>query len=167
MDLKLMGLADAVLTELGGIGLEVKWGIEYKVNKRLKRTLGKCKRICDGHYLIEISEMVLAGDAAYTKQVIAHEILHTFPKCMNHGKEWKRLANIVNSSLGYTIDRLADRNEFVASIGEEAYFSRYKYKAECQGCGAEIYRMNRSKFIQNPQRYYCSKCGGKYIITEL
>ena len=33
-----------------------------------------------------------------TKTTIIHEILHSCEKCMNHGPEWKKLAELVNKN---------------------------------------------------------------------
>lgn len=64
-------------------------------NGRITRKWGYCRKIRDT-YQISIATR-LSEDAVpdeKTKSVILHEILHTCPGCMNHGKLWKHYCKL-------------------------------------------------------------------------
>lgn len=62
------------------------------------------------HY-IEISKWVMELDNNIIKNTIMHEIIHCFPKCNNHGDEFKKYANYINSKLNYNISRVGDKKQ--------------------------------------------------------
>ena len=66
--------------------------IHVKVNTRAKKRWGLCTLECEDEYTIEISDRLLADEISEeaTFNTMIHELLHTCPNCMNHGKEWKR-----------------------------------------------------------------------------
>ena len=80
-------------------------------------------------------------------ETIIHEILHTCKGCMNHGKEWKRLANIVYQKSGYRITTTSAREKF----GLESTPAKVKnnYVFVCEDCGQVIRRDRFSKFCQH------------------
>lgn len=41
-----------------------------------------------------------------------------------------------------------------------------KYKITCLGCGEVGYRKKASNVTMHPERYHCTKCGGKITVTE-
>ena len=89
-----------------------------------------------------------------------HELVHCIPSCNNHGKEFKKYANIINNKLGYNITRLGNKREdFEKSNIIYADDKSYKYKIICTNCGMIYYRNRISKnFLRI---YRCSKCKGK------
>ena len=59
-------------------------------NGRITKKWGYCKKIRDAYQIsiaTRLSEDTVPDEK--TKSVILHEILHTCPGCMNHGKLWK------------------------------------------------------------------------------
>lgn len=142
--------------ELKGLGIPVAGRVlpQVKVNTRAKRRLGCC--FCQGgQYWIEVSQAVLA-DENLLRQTLVHELLHTCPKCRNHGPQWKAYAQIVNEKLGYQIERTVKTETPSGPLRHE----EIKYILECQSCGAQIKRMRMSKAVKSPWRYRCP-CGGK------
>ena len=166
---RLLRLKDEALAELRSIGIEVpkERKIRYVLNTRTQRLLGRCKKISEDNFQIDISTWIFDGDDTLIKTTLIHEILHTFPRCMNHGKVWKEFAQKVNIHLGYNVSRLASREKLVANMGEDAYIARYKYKVVCKDCGQEIYRTKKSKLVTSPQMFNCGICGGSLSVEVL
>jgi predicted SprT family Zn-dependent metalloprotease len=110
--------------------------------------------------MIEVSSVLVSEsvELIHLEDTIIHEILHTCKGCMNHGKEWKALAEKVNRAYGYDIKRTASMQE----IGIDVETIESKYRFVCEGCGQVIDRMRESKFTKYPHLYKCGKCGGKF-----
>lgn len=137
--------------------------IGIKSNSRAKRRLGCCKKVMiDGKisYEIEISTMLENEDDKKIKEIIHHELLHTCKGCLNHGQKWKSLAAEVNKAYGYRITTTAKTEEI------EQTYPRYKYMVRCKECGTASYRMKKSRVVNHPENYRCSKCGGRLEILE-
>lgn len=66
------------------IDVKLSWG---------RKTLGLCQRTYKGNYIIRISKY---SDVDTMKGTIFHEIIHTFPGCLNHGEGFKQYASIIN-----------------------------------------------------------------------
>ena len=45
------------------------------------------------------------------KNVIVHELLHTCPRCLGHGKTWMKYAKIVNEKYGYEVSTVKDHED--------------------------------------------------------
>ncbi len=164
MKKQLQMLVNEVLEELRGIGIEVPQKITYEINPRLRRALGRARRIGENTFIVELSKDTMQVGGTYAKQVLHHEILHTMPGCMNHGKKWQAWAHRINRELGYDISRCTSGKEVIEPLGKEKYMERYKYRLKCTRGGNEIYRMKASNVVQNPDRYRC-KCGG-HLVSE-
>ena len=130
----------------------------YKIKRRLYY------RKYNLHH-IEISKWVMQLNDDKIKNTIIHELIHCLPDCNNHGKEFKKYAEIVNQKLGYNIARLGDKKqdfeESNLQFEEENY---YKYKIQCSSCGQVYYRKRLLKNFS--KKYRCGKCKGKLVIIE-
>lgn len=140
--------------------LGIKTGVVkcVKVNNRAARW-GRCRRIVSAStyiYEIEISGRLLDDnvDDKAAETTMIHELLHTCNFCLNHGAEWKRLAEKVNKAYGYNIKRTTSAEE----KGVEDI--RKKYAVVCEKCGTETTRMKMSNLIKHPEFYVCCRCGG-------
>lgn len=153
---ELNGLMAELRRELKFLGLPVSDRLlpEVRVNSRAKRRLGCCY-YKDGRYQIEVAEAIL-GDGDLLKLTLVHELLHTCPKCRDHGPQWKAYAKIVHESLGYKVERTVKTDVPQAPLRHE----EVKYILQCQSCGAKIGRMRMSVAVKSPWRYRCP-CGGK------
>ena len=140
-----------IISEAKAIHIPVsnKINEQIKINSRAKKRLGCC-RYQNGQYIIEISSLII-DDMDICKQVLAHEILHTCPGCMNHGKRWKQYAWQMNQSYGYHISRISPGNNQVQPD--------YRYLLVCNHCHSQIKRQRFSSVIKYPSKYRCV-CGG-------
>ena len=71
-----------------GIPASAQIDPQVRVNTRAKKRYGRCI-FRDGRYEIELSARLQAADSSVVHTVLAHEVLHTCPGCMNHGARWK------------------------------------------------------------------------------
>ena len=59
---------------------------ELTVNPRIRSRFGSCRKLADRSFRIELSSRILEGSDRDVETVLLHELLHTCPRCMNHGK---------------------------------------------------------------------------------
>lgn len=159
----LMKLAIECMEELDAIGIEYAVIESWTVNTRAKNRWGQTVRR-DGKYYINISSVLLQDSMSdeNAKATIIHELLHTCKGCMNHGEEWKALADLVNDCYScYKIQRCTSAED-KGIIKDETY---YKYAFKCSNCGAITGRDRESKFTKLYSRYGCARCG-KYGTWE-
>ena len=84
----------------------------FTLNGRLSKTLGRCYRLGDGEFGIEISKnyaegCIETGNIRQLEGTILHEMAHTLPFAFNHGKVWKIYTDIINDKFGYEIERMS------------------------------------------------------------
>ena len=110
------------------------------------------------HHIIEISKWVMNLDEKIIKNTIIHEIIHCFPYCNNHGNQFKKYANYINSKLGYNISRLGNKEKDFELSNINYIKPEYKYTIKCKKCGKLLHRnrLQKNFFI----KYRCL-CGGK------
>ncbi len=149
-------LLQAVLKEMRAAGIPVSERVapEVRVNTRAKKRYGCCVKAGDG-FVIELSAFLFEAEESTVRTVLAHELLHTCPGCMNHGPQWKRYAAAVRERLGYAVTRTASY-----PVLPEHPPQPPKYILRCEQCGAVITRQKRSALVEHPSRYRC-RCGGK------
>lgn len=123
------------------------------LNTRAKKRYGRCIGR-GGLYTIELSAYLKDASTHLVHEVIAHEVLHTCPGCMNHGALWKKYAAQMSAHYGYTIMRTAKE----PLVPQEA--PKARYVLECLSCGMQIPRQKKSRAVEHPELYRC-KCGGK------
>lgn len=170
----LQGLFAECCMEVRCLGIPVSNHIKaVRVNNRLSRAMGRCKRINNyvmEVYEIEINPCMLADevDPMETKNTIVHELIHTCPGCMNHGDMFHHWAEVVNKRLGYHVDTYA-QTETLVNAGVEIKTRQketYKYALVCKACGHEYKRKRWSEALENPSRYRCN-CGGSLFTKSL
>ena len=193
MEEKLKDLYNECVKELQSIGIEInedKIGqINISLAKRKALRYGCCKQEepvkNEFHFIkrgrrkykiydkflkhnIEISKWVMDLDENIIKNTIIHEIIHCFPYCNNHGKEFKKYAKYINEKLPYNITRLGNKKEdFKKSNQEYKEENNYKYKIVCEKCGYIYLRKRLKKNFIN--KYRCGVCNGNlkmaYLVT--
>lgn len=139
--------------------------VDVTINTRAKKRWGQCKyNRSTNTYTININAEILADDVPFKPvlETMIHEILHTCEGCFNHGKEWKRMADIVRTEKGYNITRCTGAENFGI---ERTYQKKANYVLVCEKCGKEFIYQRLSKAVQNPHRYHCP-CGGKIHLDE-
>lgn len=183
MEEKLIELYKECLEELKSIGLDLNekniGQITIHISKRNNKRYGCCKqeepdkkykvvekigrrRIVRyekfNKHTIEVSKWVLELDDKIIKNTIMHEIIHCFPFCNNHGKQFKIYARYINERLGYDISRLGNKKEDYAKSNLYYEGKSWKYVIKCSNCGKVLYRNRLAKdFLK---KYRCL-CGGK------
>ena len=135
--------------------------IMVKVNSRAKKRWGLCTLECQDEYVIEISNRLLDDSISEeaTFNTMIHELLHTCPNCMNHGKEWKKWADVVNRNTKYTIKRTTS----CAEKGVEREVKFPKYTVTCNLCNAEWHYNRVGNVIQNLNRCKCPYCNKRSL----
>ena len=159
---------------LNGIGMDISRDITVvKVNGRLSRALGRCRRVVQYgivHYEIELQPNILVDgiDDAIPMNTILHELLHTCPMCMNHGPEWTRRASIVRRKLGYNITRCAEA-EALTQNGVKLKEQEDKYAAVCLKCGRTVKTYKRwTSTLETISNYrHGGSCGGNLKVIGL
>ena len=152
--------------------LNIKYSnkIEFKVSTRMTRSWGNCSKHSDGTYTIKISDILLqdtTSEDALMNTVI-HEILHTVNGCLNHGPNWKAVADKVNRNTHYNIKRCTsceekgiDRNSRTRSKNSRPK----KWAVKCCQCG-NIYKYSRKpKWLPRISSYRCGRCNAGNLMA--
>ena len=165
MEEKLNTLYEECIKELSSIGINLDEKKIGKTNivlaKRSTKRYGCCKQEFpkeeEFHYVkrgrrkykvydifqkhtIKISKWVMELDDTIIKNTIIHELIHCLPYCNNHGKEFKKYANIINEKLKYNITRLGNKKEdYKKSNKEYKEKENYKYKIKCKKMWIHIF----------------------------
>lgn len=98
--------AQFVLSQIKELGIELYPIRSFSLHPRRKlRKWGDCGYIEKGVCEVRINARLISGDVdiKILRTVIAHEILHAAPGCMNHGKKWHQLGKLVEDAYGYKI----------------------------------------------------------------
>lgn len=119
-----------------------------KYNGRIKNSWGYCKCI-NGQYEINIMRLLGKDDTISIDTVmgiILHELIHTCPNCMNHGKLWKLYKNRIEKNYAYKIYVKCNANDLNI---------KPRYMIKCRKCG------NKQKYVTRPRKvkYRCLNCG--------
>ena len=149
------------MDKLDQIGIEYGNILEVTVNTRAKNRWGQCKKV-PGGYTININSALLdeRNEEAGLINTMFHELLHSCRNCMNHGAEWKRLANKVYQAYGYNIKRTSSAAD--KGVELETRNITYKYTMKCTCCGQIIQKQRMCDFVKNTWRYQCGICKGKF-----
>lgn len=139
--------------------------IDSIVEDKAEKRWGQCRHR-NGKTIIGISYKLI--DTTYSEtdmgliNTIIHEILHTCPRCGNHGSVWKSYASKIYNRFGYNIKRTSSCEEKGAKENED----KYKYIIKCKDCGCEWKYMRFTKAVQFPEKFSHTKCG-KYNIIRV
>lgn len=147
--------------------LKIKYSPDFSVviDTRAKRRWGSCQKKKDGSYVIKISSALLNEDVPLDslKTTVYHELLHTVPRAMGHGKTWLQLARKVNEATGLNIKPSTPASE--KGVQQDyAHDPSVKLLCVCQGCGAEVVRYRKCDFAKQLHRYRCGRCGGQFRV---
>lgn len=146
---------------LDSIGIPYGHVVRFKSNSRAKRW-GLCKKVSGG-FEIQINSCFLneQNDEKGLYATLLHELLHTCNGCFNHGSEWQRLGDKVQSTYGYKISRTSSPEEKGLAASEiQKRFSSAKYTVTCCKCGTVFYRSRKCDVTEHPDRYRCGACHG-------
>ena len=158
------------INDMINIGIDVPEIQSFTVNTRAKKRFGQCKRI-DGEFYININVNLLNEECPLLslKETLYHEIIHTLPKCFNHGQWFHYYAEMVNNAYGTHVDTT---NTFKEKYGEEFYAKvastttlnrpYREYAVYCPNCDRIVasgkYRRS-PKWFAHAERFKCKRCG--------
>ena len=153
-------VAQQCMEKLDAIGVKYTAPVKWNTNHRALR-YGRCSRHLNGTFTIEVSIRLLNENVPIEilEDTIIHELIHTCEGCFNHGKQFHKIASIINDCYScYNLDTKSSSEE--NKILQEIVPVQYKYFLFCEnGCWEEGY-MRKTKSIKYPHIYKCSKCGG-------
>ena len=186
MEEKLERLYNECCQELQSIGLDISsrniGNVTIRLSKRNNKRYGCCKQEePDSRYkivkkigrrkivsyerfnkhTIEISRWVLDLNDKIIKNTIMHEMIHCFPYCNNHGKQFKAYAGFINSRLGYDISRTGNKSKDFRESNLEYEEKQHKYTIKCCKCGKVFHR---DRLARNFFSKYRCVCGGKLLM---
>ena len=145
-------------------------------NRKNSRVLGMCTYIGTLHgiprYKITINKAYLQNsDPQSVHDTIAHEVLHSIPGCMNHGKKWSYYARQFMTALPqFNISRCTN-NEGFNNYLKKAMETQAKYTIICKKCGARFYKTRKSQWMDYLMRggkccAYHKNCGGDFEVIQ-
>ena len=157
------------IENLNAIGIYPNDILEFRINTRAKKRWGQaCKK--SGVYSININVLLLQDDCPERAllETLYHELLHCVDDCMNHGEKWQELAELVNDCYMVNITRASSDEEklgveYASEVREVKQQSLKIFAVQCVDCGNKCTRhgMRSPQWYAHPERYQCSKCGGK------
>ena len=145
-------------------------------NRKNSRVLGMCTYIgtLDGipRYKITINKAYLQNsDPQSVHDTIVHEVLHSIPGCMNHGKKWSYYARQFMTALPqFNISRCTN-NEGFNNYLKKAMETQAKYTIICKKCGARFYKTRKSQWMDYLMKggkccAYHKNCGGDFEVIQ-
>lgn len=98
------------------------------------------------------------------EECMIHELVHTLPKCWNHGPYFQMYASKINQKFTqYHIQTNTSDQE--AGIEEIPVKRAPKYLSTCKKCGKVYNWFRKPKYDIN--LYCCSICGGRLTLDEI
>lgn len=141
---------------------------EFKINTRAKSRFGQARynSLLD-EYTIEINATLLRYDCNEKAllETMYHELLHCVDGCMNHGKKWQDLADLVNDCYCMNITRVSTLDEkygkeYAKVVREEQAQAKKTFKCYCRDCGQVYKRIGyrAPKWYTHMDNYFCTSC---------
>lgn len=145
-DLQVIGAE--CLKDMDAIGFSIKYPIDFVVSNRMTKTWGYCQTRKKGGEIIgitiKIAGFLLQDDVPIkqTRTTVLHELAHAYDENKHgHGKEWKRIADIISDCYNVDIQQYVTSEERNALMETEMYKAKQeqrkqgKYLVTC-ACGA-------------------------------
>lgn len=166
--------AKECINDMKALGIEVPKIQSFTVNTRAKSRFGQCQRL-SGLFYININSDLLTDECPVEalKETLYHEIIHTLPKCFNHGAEFKRYAKMVNNAYGVNVSRCSTNEEkygveYAKKIEARAIANRIekRYQLYCPNCCkivADKRGQRAPKWYAHSERFSCGHCKCKTL----
>lgn len=157
--LELFSVMNEVKSNMLAIGIQCSKHINDIKFTGQRKTWGRCYRITkwgSESYRITISDMLQKKgvDPNALKSVVAHELLHTCPKCWTHKGEFSRLADILENKYGYKIKEHKAKN---LGIPDKVKYDE-PYVIKCSECGQKYAYNKRKKWFKQIKECGCATC---------
>ena len=157
-------LMKEIYEEVRALDIPVSGNIEpeVQINTRAKKRYGRCMRLHGEkyEYRIEVSAYLEDKDENCVRSVLAHELLHTCPRCMNHKLLWKTYAGKMNNAYSYCIT--ATTKEALVECEEKPV----KYMLQCTKCKRQFPRMKLTAVVQHPERYIAAAAARSFVCSD-
>lgn len=104
--MNLNDVLNEVINDAIGIGFPISESLERHIylDKQRYDRVGACYRYpYPEKYEIHLSEDVIRADISEIKNIIAHEVLHSYFLSMNHGLMWSTYRDLMNTRYKYNI----------------------------------------------------------------
>ena len=180
-------LVEKTLNEFKALGFNVNTipsNYTLELNNRALKRLGRCESKGGNRYVIQINEFHnKLSPATSVMDTLIHELLHSLPKCMNHGEIWKRYANKYNSVYGTTISRTSPLDGNYKIFKEEmekkkgntqhknhSVYSDGKHKITCSKCDTSWYYERAGKIVKlamQNKKLNCPYCGSQPFFYDV
>lgn len=120
---------------------------------------GTCCRNVRG-YTISLAEMAIKAKK-YLSYTILHELIHTMPKCYNHGKQFQAYAKEISKIYNVKIQTYSLKEENIAT--KEYKLNNSRYVVRCSHCGNIMSYERNCKFVKAVRDnggflYKCTYC---------
>ena len=179
-------IVEIILNKFKSLGFNVNTtssNYTLEINNKALKRLGRCEAKSGNRYVIQINEFhnKLSPETSVMNTLI-HELLHSLPKCMNHGEIWKRYANMYNRAYGTTISRLSplegDYKIFKEEIDKQrghtqhknhSVYSDGKHKITCSKCNKSWYYERAGRVVKlamQNKKLKCPHCGLQSFYYE-
>ena len=130
--------------------------------RKSTKAAGRCRPV-GSSYIIELNPIMLKfgkDGKKFIEDVVAHELVHTLPHCLNHGNEFHRMANKVKRLMGYEIGTSMD-DDASEYLYKYLLDDKPNYKLVCDKCKREIPFNRLNNYIKYPEDYK-DNCGGSF-----
>lgn len=176
----LLGIAKEATSVCKKLNLNIADRVSFVINKNALSFAGKCHKNKDGSFKIEICERFANANEVKRKKLVEvaiHELIHTIPKCMNHGKLFKENMYKVNYATDYNVSTREDKIDM-----SEEKFKTARFIFECKDCNTRYSYQRACSTVtgikRNPEDYRCGCCNktgtlmlieqdGKTIVTKI
>ena len=179
-------IVEIILNKFKSLGFNVNTtssNYTLEINNKALKRLGRCEAKSGNRYVIQINEFhnKLSPEISVMNTLI-HELLHSLPKCMNHGEIWKRYANMYNRTYGTTISRTSplegDYKIFKEEIDKQrghtqhknhSVYSDGKHKITCSKCNKSWYYERAGRVVKlamQNKKLKCPHCGLQSFYYE-
>lgn len=127
------------------VDVKLSWG---------RKTLGLCQMTNKNNYIIRISKY---SDVDTMEDTVFHELIHTFPGCLNHGETFQEYASIINKLYNMNIGTYGRMPKIRTNV-----------KLVCPCCKKVLYQYKELNNLQvlkvrKETKDYWSKCCHKNI----
>lgn len=170
-------LVQDILNNLQNLGVQFTHSpSDYKlvINERALKRLGRCtlKKDNNNHFYYEIQINKFHNELSPRQDImdtLIHEIIHSLPNCMNHGKIWAAIASKYNKAYNTSIYRTSKGSDAYNNFVKSKEQQKSSYSLSCSSCGRKWSYKRKTKLIKlvlNGKKIKCPYCGPQTFTCE-